>query len=137
MSKGPQPVKLRDWTGKDADDAQAWFEAKGLTSEVASEEYSDTVAEGDVISMDPPAGTTVYRGDTVTLVVSKGPELVEVPSVRGVRASTPPPRSSRASASRSRPTTRPATSAWATCSRRPRRRRRWCRRAPTITLSLI
>ena len=83
VSKGPKPVKLRDWVGKDADDAQAWFEATGVKSKVASEEYSDTVDEGDVISMDPPAGTTVHRGDTVTLVVSKGPELIEVPSVRG------------------------------------------------------
>ena len=36
-----------------------------------------------MISMDPPAGTTLHTGDTVSLVVSKGPELVEVPSVRG------------------------------------------------------
>jgi serine/threonine-protein kinase len=48
-----------------------------------SEEYSDTVGDGDVISMDPPSGTTLHRGDTVRLVVSKGPELVDVPSVRG------------------------------------------------------
>ncbi len=83
LSKGPKPVKLRDWTGKSADDAEAWFEDQGVKTEVAGKEYSDTVDEGDVISMDPPAGTTVYRGDTVSLVVSKGPELVEVPSVRG------------------------------------------------------
>jgi eukaryotic-like serine/threonine-protein kinase len=83
VSKGPKPVKLQDWVGKDADDADAWFKARGLTVEVADEEYSDTVDDGDVISMDPSGGTTVHRGDKVSLVVSKGPELVEVPSVRG------------------------------------------------------
>lgn len=90
VSKGPAPVKLKDWVGKSSDDALAWFDAKGLEGEVASEEYSDTVDDGDVISMDPPAGTTLHRGDGVQLVVSKGPELVEVPSVRaqGVDAAT-------------------------------------------------
>ena len=56
---------------------------------VASEEFSDTVPEGDVISQDPTTGT-LYRGDTVSFVVSQGPELVEVPRVRamGVEAAT-------------------------------------------------
>ncbi|KQW53348.1 protein kinase [Nocardioides sp. Root1257] len=90
VSKGPQPVKLKDWVGKSADDAIAWMKAHGLTGKTASKEYSDDVAEGDVISMDPPGGTTVHRGDEVSFVVSKGPELVEVPSVRaqGVDAAT-------------------------------------------------
>ncbi|WP_051552232.1 Stk1 family PASTA domain-containing Ser/Thr kinase [Nocardioides sp. URHA0020] len=83
VSKGPKPVKLQDWVGKDADDALAWFKDQGLTGKVADEQYSDTVDDGDVISMDPPAGTTVHRGDNVSVVVSKGPELVKVPSVRG------------------------------------------------------
>ena len=39
--------------------------------------------------LDPPTGT-LYRGDTVSLSVSLGPELVEVPQVkaRGVEAAT-------------------------------------------------
>lgn len=90
VSKGPKPVTLKDWVGKDADEAMAWAEDKGLDGSIASEEYSDTVDEGDVISMDPPAGTTLHRGDSVSFVVSKGPHLVEVPSVRaqGVDAAT-------------------------------------------------
>jgi serine/threonine-protein kinase len=90
VSKGPKPVTLRDWVGKEADDALAWLEDRGLDGDVASEQYSDTVDDGDVISMDPPGGTTLHRGDPVQLVVSKGPELVEVPSVRaqGVDAAT-------------------------------------------------
>jgi serine/threonine-protein kinase len=83
VSKGPKPITLKDWIGKDADDALAWMESKGLEGKVVSEEYSDTVDAGDVISMDPPSGTTLHRGDDVRLVVSKGPELVDVPSVRG------------------------------------------------------
>lgn len=90
VSLGPAPVKLKDWVGKDSDDALAWLEQKGLAGKVVGEEYSDDVADGDVISMDPPAGTTLHRGDGVHLVVSQGPELVEVPNVRaqGVDAAT-------------------------------------------------
>ena len=83
VSKGPKPVDLKDWVGKSAGKALQWLEKRGLTGKVGSEEFSDSVAEGRVISMDPPGGTTVHRGDEVTLSVSKGPELVEVPSVRG------------------------------------------------------
>jgi eukaryotic-like serine/threonine-protein kinase len=83
ISKGPKPVDLKDWVGKSVDQAMTWLDKRGLKGTVAKEEYSDDVADGDVISMDPAGGTTVHRGDTVSFVVSKGPELVEVPSVRG------------------------------------------------------
>jgi len=82
VSKGPRPVRVKDWTGKSADDARAWFERRGLKVDVAGEEFSDTVDEGDVIAQEPADGT-LHRGDQISLVVSKGPELVEVPSVRG------------------------------------------------------
>jgi serine/threonine-protein kinase len=83
VSKGSKPITLKEWVGKDADDALAWLKDKGLEGKVVSEEYSDTVPDGAVISMNPPSGSTVHHGDSVQLVVSKGPELVEVPSVRG------------------------------------------------------
>lgn len=90
VSKGPQPVEVTDWQGQDYDEAQAWAEEHSLTASVSSREYSDTVATGGVISQDPPGGTTVRHGDSISFVVSKGPELIEVPSVRaeGVEAAT-------------------------------------------------
>jgi serine/threonine protein kinase/beta-lactam-binding protein with PASTA domain len=77
VSKGPRPIRVRDWTGKDADQAQEAFEARALEVERRTE-YSDDVPAGDVISQSPTSGT-LFRGDTVSLVVSRGPELVEVP----------------------------------------------------------
>ncbi len=47
------------------------------------DENSDQVAENDVISTDPPAGTKVDKGGTVMVHVSKGKEQVTVPSLRG------------------------------------------------------
>jgi serine/threonine-protein kinase len=78
VSKGPEPIKLRDFTGKDADRAQAWFEQRDLDVDTSSE-HSDTVAEGDVISQSPSDGKA-FAGDSVSLVVSDGPEMAEVPS---------------------------------------------------------
>ncbi|MEV7428805.1 Stk1 family PASTA domain-containing Ser/Thr kinase [Nocardioides sp. NPDC092400] len=89
VSKGRKPITVKDWTGKDAGTARERMEKQGLVVEVVEEEHSDTVAAGDVISQDP-VGTTLYRGDTVALVVSLGPELVTVPNVKasGVDAAT-------------------------------------------------
>ena len=90
VSKGPRPIEISDWTGKDADQAIAALEKRKLVVDLAGEEFSDSVDEGDVISQDPSVGPLV-KGDTVTLVVSKGPELVEVPSglvAMGVEAAT-------------------------------------------------
>ncbi len=45
--------------------------------------FSDTVKKGVVMSSDPAAGETIRKGGRVTLVVSQGPELFEVPDVTG------------------------------------------------------
>ncbi|NYJ01901.1 serine/threonine-protein kinase [Nocardioides thalensis] len=80
VSKGRQPIKVKDFTGKDSDKAIDELESRGLDVEVVDEEYSDDVDEGDVISQDPADGR-LYKGDKVELVVSLGPELIEVPRV--------------------------------------------------------
>lgn len=81
ISKGRRPIEVRDFTGKAYARADEVLSGKGLVPVVSSEEHSDTVAKGDVISQTPTSGT-LHKGDQVEFVVSKGPELVEVPSVR-------------------------------------------------------
>jgi eukaryotic-like serine/threonine-protein kinase len=83
VSKGRQPVKVTSWVGKPADDATAALTKDGFKV-ASSEKFDDKVAKGDVISQSPDSGTR-YRGDTITLVVSKGPPLVQVPDVMGQR----------------------------------------------------
>ncbi|GAA0994505.1 Stk1 family PASTA domain-containing Ser/Thr kinase [Subtercola frigoramans] len=73
---------IPDVVGKSAGDANAALVAVGLVSAAGSEEYSDTVAKGDVISVDLPADP-VHLGATVTLNTSRGPEPVTVPDVTG------------------------------------------------------
>ncbi len=81
VSKGRRPLGVGDWVGKPADRAQQTLERKGLVVDRSQEQYDNTVPKGFVIAQSPQSGT-LFRGDTVTLVVSLGPELVTVPSVR-------------------------------------------------------
>ncbi|MDN5744340.1 MAG: PASTA domain-containing protein, partial [Nocardioidaceae bacterium] len=81
ISKGRQPIKVGNWVNKDAQDAVAALKKRGLVGEIVERKYDGDVAEGDVISQSPKNGKR-FKGDTVELTVSKGPELVEVPSVR-------------------------------------------------------
>ena len=71
-------------TGKSQSEAEALIKALGLNTEI-QQDYSDTVAIGKVISVNPSEGTKVDAGSTITLVVSLGEEnkQVEVPNVIG------------------------------------------------------
>ncbi|MGE5718399.1 MAG: PASTA domain-containing protein, partial [Nocardioidaceae bacterium] len=82
VSKGPKPIEVTDFTGKSVDRAERVLTELGLEVEI-TEENSDTVPAGKVISQVPASGT-LFRGDTVQLVASKGPAMVQVPPVRGV-----------------------------------------------------
>jgi serine/threonine-protein kinase len=82
VSKGRQPIPVTDWTGKPADQAKAALTKAGLTVDDSRQDNSDTVPAGSVISQSPANGT-LFKGEKVTLVVSKGPVLVDVPSFVG------------------------------------------------------
>lgn len=55
----------------------------GLTVRVANEFYSDTVAEGRILSQSPEAGAVVRRSWQVQLARSLGPRHLQVPDVVG------------------------------------------------------
>jgi beta-lactam-binding protein with PASTA domain/serine/threonine protein kinase len=80
VSKGRKPIKVGGWVGKDIDDVREALDKRGLKVKVSSEVFDDAVPKGRVISQEPGSGT-LFRGEAVSFVVSRGPELVEVPSV--------------------------------------------------------
>lgn len=84
ISKGREPITVTDYTGKPAKGATAALTKAGLKVDATAREFSATVAEGSVIRQSPSSGT-LYKGDTVTFVVSKGPELISVPLVVGLQ----------------------------------------------------
>ena len=82
ISKGKEPVSVSDVVGKSESTAKSALEKQGFTVKT-TEEYSDTVASGNVISQEPKSGSTGYKGDTITLVVSKGKEPITIADVVG------------------------------------------------------
>ncbi|NYD99020.1 serine/threonine-protein kinase [Kineosphaera limosa] len=85
VSRGPEPIELVDWRGKPVSDAEKALEEAGVAVVRGGEEFSSSVPAGAILTQSPGPGT-VYRGDTVTFVVSKGPDMVAVPNVRGENA---------------------------------------------------
>ncbi len=81
MSKGLETVNAPDMTGKTQSEAEALLKKAGLTLGNVSEGYSDTVAEGQIISQSPKPGAKMAKGGSVDIVVSKGIESVDVPDV--------------------------------------------------------
>ncbi|MDQ1567102.1 MAG: eukaryotic-like serine/threonine-protein kinase [Actinomycetota bacterium] len=82
ISDGPRPVEVPNVVGKSYDDASKALTAKRFKVS-RTDEYSDTVPAGQVIRHSPVAGAEAPRDSTVTVVVSKGPDLVTVDDYRG------------------------------------------------------
>jgi serine/threonine-protein kinase len=79
VSVGPKPRTVpADLVGKPVDTVTAQLTALGL--KVARDDaYSETVAEGIVISVNPASGATVAKAGTVTVSASKGRRPVTIP----------------------------------------------------------
>lgn len=82
VSKGA-PVDVPDVTGEDLADAKADLAEAGLKVKVAATRVNSEDDAGQVARQTPDAGSRAAEGDTVTLTLSKGPEMVEVPDVTG------------------------------------------------------
>lgn len=83
VSKGKEPKALPGLVDKLYDEARKLLEDLGFVTKRA-DEFSDDVEKGKIVETRPPEGTEAQPGDEVVLVVSKGPDLVEVPDVSGL-----------------------------------------------------
>lgn len=84
VSKGPEPREVPELP----DDA-TFEQFEALLAEVQlgaekKEEFSDDVEAGGVIRLSDAPGTELARDSTVTVVVSKGPDVVPVPEMDGM-----------------------------------------------------
>ncbi|QIJ62913.1 Stk1 family PASTA domain-containing Ser/Thr kinase [Streptomyces sp. JB150] len=82
VSKG-SPVDVPDVVGQDLADAREQLAQAGLKVRVAERRVHSEYEQGQVARQSPGAGDRAAEGDTVTLTVSKGPVMVEVPDVVG------------------------------------------------------
>ncbi|WP_225797721.1 Stk1 family PASTA domain-containing Ser/Thr kinase [Streptomyces aculeolatus] len=69
--------------GKTEAEARSMLSGEDLDTDV-KEDFSDTVKAGLVLRTDPEGGSRIRQGDSVTLVLSKGPEMVEIPELYAV-----------------------------------------------------
>lgn len=86
-SDSAQKVTVENVAGMTTEDAKTALSQKGLSNVKVSEQQSDTVSAGKVISTDPEAGTEVEKDAEITLIVSSGTSTVQVPSVASMTVS--------------------------------------------------
>ena len=80
VSAGPKPRTIPDGlVGQPVDAVTTQLTALGLVV-ARNDAYSDTAAEGTVLSVTPPSGTAVPKGGTVTVSASKGRRPIVIPA---------------------------------------------------------
>ncbi|MDA1365233.1 Stk1 family PASTA domain-containing Ser/Thr kinase [Glycomyces algeriensis] len=84
VSDGYPPNEVPDVVGLTEADARAAIETEGLPVGEVTRRTSDTIAEGLVIEQDPSPASPVGPENPVNLVISSGPEMIEVPDVVGM-----------------------------------------------------
>jgi serine/threonine-protein kinase len=83
VSRGPEPKPVPRVTGRAQEEATTLLQGAGFVVAV-TEEFSDEVPRGRVISQQPDKGTELQPGSTVSIVVSRGPEEFQLPSFVGM-----------------------------------------------------
>jgi len=84
VSAGPSAIEVPDVSGKSAEAATLELARAGFENIQTQDEFSPDVLEGFAIETNPAAGQTVPREATITILVSQGPEPVEVPDLVGM-----------------------------------------------------
>jgi len=89
VSKGQERYLIpSNLSGKDPADVTAALEDLTLIISRTEEVFDELIPAGKVVSTDPIGGTSVKRETSVTILVSKGPDLVDVPNVVGMSTET-------------------------------------------------
>ncbi len=89
ISKGVAPIPVPSVAGDGSyGQASAALQGAGLKSTQGTAQASATVPAGQVIGTTPAAGTPVPPGTTVTVTLSTGPPMVNIPNVTGDSVST-------------------------------------------------
>jgi hypothetical protein len=76
-------VQVINVVGWNQHDARNTLQDQGFFVSVI-EQFHNTVANGNVISQSPSAGTSLTPGSTITLIISRGQENVQVANVVGM-----------------------------------------------------
>lgn len=83
VSKGPQLFPLPVLSGKSLETAKSALNGSEMALGKITEKFDEEAAAGTVLGQSPAPGTQVRHGTPVSLTVSKGPQPIPVPDVRG------------------------------------------------------
>ena len=86
VSKGTEQVSVPDLKGMTRDEAKRALDSVGLNLKEGDAVFSDDVETDKVASQDISGGTKANKGDTVTIHLSKGAEMIDIPNVVGATA---------------------------------------------------
>lgn len=86
VSAGRAPRAVPDLSGLGYAAAEAKLKALDLVIQRTDDVFSPTVPAGSVAGQDPAPGTELAPGSTVTVSISKGPDLVDFPDLAGLSA---------------------------------------------------
>ncbi|WP_406348780.1 Stk1 family PASTA domain-containing Ser/Thr kinase [Streptomyces sp. NBC_00144] len=78
-----QFTRVPSLLGQPEKTAKSRLSAAGLDVKKTEHKFSDTYDRGQVMSSSPASGARIRDNDAVSLVVSRGPEIVRVPHVGG------------------------------------------------------
>ena len=74
-------VTVPSLIGGTIDQADGVLKPLGLTHDVTSQQFSEDIAKGIIISTDPEGGGKIAPGGVVHLTLSKGPERYQIPDL--------------------------------------------------------
>jgi beta-lactam-binding protein with PASTA domain/tRNA A-37 threonylcarbamoyl transferase component Bud32 len=83
VSLGPELVLVPDVMGQSMSQARETIEVARLAIGKVDETFHDVIERGRIVSQDPPPGAQSPRGSKIAIVMSRGPELIEIPILVG------------------------------------------------------
>ncbi|MGL4990390.1 MAG: Stk1 family PASTA domain-containing Ser/Thr kinase [Sarcina sp.] len=83
VSQGAKNVNIPVLANTSLSSAKQVLQDLGLQIGTITEDYSNNITQGNIISVNPSAGSNVAQGTTVNIVVSKGSGTIAVPNVEG------------------------------------------------------
>ncbi len=77
-------VQVPELRGKNLIEANRILSKEKLYLKIEAEQYSATIPEGHIISQNIPPGQQVKEGRTISVILSKGPKILSMPSFLGL-----------------------------------------------------
>ncbi len=84
LSKAPDPITVPDLIGIQISEAEVIITELGFLFHEVEEAYDEVIPYGHVINQSPESGETAFPADMIVLVISAGPQPVEIPDITGL-----------------------------------------------------